>query len=384
VRWRFAYYNNLVFAADGTRKPLYATLTALTLTPTVAWQDVPDSPPYASILASSDYSLFMVGDNLNAAGEVDEWSNRWWSSTNPFIWASGSIANLSVNGRLSQTPGPIVAARALRSQMVLYKAQAIFIGQLVGPPLIWSFTEISRQVGAVSQEAIVSVDDVHYFLGPDDWYRFDGFSVTKLENQHRNWFFERRAEAGAPWVVGRFDQARALIFWHYKTTEGAVDSDQTADEWVCLDVRSGNWTKGNRVVQMATDGISPGTVSSQDFGHTQGIFLNDNALYLYARTGQGASPGSFFTTGALGDRQNMYQLSRVRPGYNILNGTPRMTPLNAYSPGSPFVAQAAVELSADGWFNCLNTARLQCLKFESDDDVAIADYQVQISPAGDV
>jgi len=367
-RWRFAFYafggGNFVYAANGVQPLWTTTPVVLNLAPTAAWFPVAGAP-LASIVAASDFSLFVIQPQ----------SAIWWSTVNPTIWTP-AIETETVTGELTQTPDIITAAKALRSLMVLYKANATYIGALVGPPLIWTFTEASRQVGASCHECVVSVKDTHYFVGPDDFYTFDGFSVTAIPNAVREWFFDRVGSIGLQNILGRYDEVRSLVFWHYPSVHAP---DQTVpDEWICVNVRTGQWSNGSLPIEVAVAGPF-----AFDVRNASGIIRLDHALAIYGANGNRTDP-AFLLTGDIGERHFMYQLTRVRPGFTIVNGTPALRTLSTYTPGSPYVTGNLVALSADGWFNFLNTARLQRLRIEVDADVEIADLELTIDQVGEV
>jgi len=366
-RWRFAFYNNQVFAVDGIRRPYVATDASI-LTPLSTWDPLAGNPPISSIVASSDYALWLIEAN----------SATWHATLDPTNWVDSTPRQTS-SATLWQTPGDITGARALRSQMVLYKRNSIFVGSIT--TLGWGFQEISRQTGAVSHESIVSVQDVHYFLGPDDFWTLDGYSLNRLPNQLRQWFFARANPAALAFVIGRYDEQRNLIFWHYSTTNDWYNPN----EWIAYNVRTGQWTIGQREIQMSAGSLSMVPVTAGVVpGDTCGLFQADNALWFYDwLNGTDANPGSFFTTGDLGDRHYMYQLSRVRPGIMVNSGTPQLQLLSTYTPGGTYTAGPAIDLTIDGWFNTLNTARLQRLRVSTDKILELVDYEVQFSQVGD-
>jgi len=377
TRWRFAQYQERVFAVDGVRPPFQADQASLaTANP---WTPVPDNPPISALVASSDFSLFLVEANPNAI--TGGASATWWSSLNSQIWASGSVQTETVHSSITQTPGPITAAKALRSAMVLYKRSSMFVGQLVGPPFIWSFTEVSRIRGALSQESVVCVDDVHYFLSGTDWYSFDGYSLSPLPNQHREWFFRNIGSIEEPYILGRYDSARTCIFWHFAPLNAS--NPLQPREWVALNPRTGQWTRGYKRIESTPSGIDPNTIT-EPFGVTSVLFLDDNTMWAYDRTGQGADLPAYFTTGDIGDRHFMYQLSRVRPAFTVVNGTPNLNIQSSYTPGAAYTTGPTIPLSADGWWNVLSSARLQRLQVSVEDDVEIAaDNELQLSQVGD-
>ena len=380
-RWRFAQYklagsqtsplvDTLIVVAtqEGSgRTPLAATLARLqnpAANPPV-WKPIGfvhlhDAGTDASIVAATDSALFLI----------EPQSAIWWASTNPTIWTPG-IETLTVASSLDGTPGPITGAKALRNGIVLYKRQAIHIGYITTPPLIWQFSEISRQVGAVSQEAIVSVHDVHYFLGPDDFYTFDGFSVNPIQNVPlKEWFFEQMQGQSLTTVQARYDEARNLVFWHF------------GSQWVCLNVRTGNWMRGARDIEAVVDG--PIVVDPVAIGRSTGLVEVDHVLRAYAQAGTRSTP-AYWTTGDIGDRNFMYQLSGMRPGFEVQAGFPTLDVLSTYTPGGSYaVAQGGIPLSPDGWFNFVTTGRLQRLRLNVSADCEIAAYGLRIDQAGEV
>ena len=391
VQWQFAIYQDVIWAVDGVRNPFTLTQGDTVWVEFIAATPFPLPPPthpqvpvVPSLVATSDYSLFF--------GEAR--SAIWWSTEDPtFLW-NYDIAHLTVFGNFFQTSGPLTAMAALRSTMVLYKANAIFVGQLAGPPLIWSFTEVSRQTGTVSQGALALYRDVHYFLGPDDFYSFDGFSLNPLPNDLKEWFFRLMDRDALRSVRTRVDTVRSCIFWHYRPAGMTATAPMT--DWICFNVREGRWSKGVDDIDTTVVGaiLPQNPLTNQT---TSGmIHSDDHALFLIADMRVPTDPLASVTTGDIGDRHFLYHLTRVRPLYAHLNGLPTCTPLNLYVSGGTYdattgrfvdpiyVPQATVPLSADGWFNLNNTARMQRLRIDHDDDAELIGLELDIKPAGEV
>lgn len=365
LHWRFTLYQDLVIATDGLRRPVFSNEGSILAPPAIGWFPLSGLPPVASIVSASSSSLFLIEAN----------SATWWSSLNPQLWAP-AIETETVTATLDTTPGPITAAHPLRSNMVLYKANAVHLGSPSGPPFFWQFPIISSQVGTPTQEAVAQIQDVQYFLGPDDFYSFDGFSITRLPNSLKEWFFNRTDEQRRKNVHTRVDATRSLVFWHFANINSVFN---ILNEWICLNVRTGQWTKGNLALDLPVDG----PIDTQGEVTSGVIPFADHALYIYPRDGNRVNnPGAFFTTGDIGDRHFMYQCTRVRPGFTIRNGTNTLIPQNAYNPGGPYTDAATVPLTPHGWFDFLNTARLQHYKITADADCELADYEIQMQQVG--
>lgn len=393
ITWNFAFYEDgnfdangnpieAIIAVNGTDKPWVMTLASLSTATPWSKLSADVNTPISQLVASSDFSLFLVEPN----------SATWHSSVNPQIWTD-DVATETVSATLTQTPGNITAILALRSNMVIYKERSVFLGSLVGPPLIWQFTEISRQHGTPGARTVVSVGDFHYFLGVDDFYVFDGFSITRLPNMFREWFFNRvfRFED----VQARYDEIRSCVFWHFHTKQ--VTS--ALDQWIALNIRTGQWSKGEKAVEQVLNGTIVSTPQKTcGFVSAGDTRLQAHTIYGYEPDGIGLSTSSI-TTGDLGDRHFMFQVTRVRPHYSRLNGLPTLTPLNLYVSGgkwnaangrfedndaAPYTSGVAVPLSADGWFNLNNSARLQRLRIDHDADCELMGLEIDLKPVGEV
>ncbi len=395
-RWRFAVYQDQVWAVDGTRSPYIAIgpVGALgsTITTPTPWSVAPSSTlptfpvPLASLVATSDFSLFLVQPN----------SAKWWSTVDPTKWDDTQpLISFTLSDTIDQTSGPITAMAALRSNMVMYKANSIFIAALAPPPFIWAFTEVTRQNGTVSQETLAIFNDTHYFLGVDDFYTFDGFSLNRLPNDLKYDFFQHINQTGLRNVRTRVDQLRSLIFWHF----APFPSEGTPTDWICYNVREQRWTKGAIPLDCAVDGpILAQSGLTQEESTSGFIHTPDRTLHTYGFNVRDPTDPvrPSLTTGDIGDRHFMYQLTRVRPLYAHLNGLPTCTPLNLYVSGGTwdaatqrfvdpiYVPQATVPLSADGWFNLNNTARLQRLRIDHNDDAELIGLELDLKPVGEV
>jgi hypothetical protein len=125
--------------------------------------DLDASAPNANILVSA-------GDFLLAFNQ-----RTWYCSAigNPTSWTP-SIATQAATGTVDGSTLDIVAAKTLGRDVVVYKSDAMHLGQYVGPPVIWQWSLISDQIGIGNQNSVVSIGNTHYFVGRGKFYIFDG------------------------------------------------------------------------------------------------------------------------------------------------------------------------------------------------------------------
>lgn len=392
-RWRFDSYGNDIIAVNGVDPPFVSSNGANFI-------PLAGSPPIADLVQSSDYSIF-----LDTAS-----SFTWWSTLSDIIWTPG-IPTETVTADITASPGNLTALKSLRSTMVFYKRGSMYVGYFTQPPFFWNLQKISHQVGVASYEGVINVNDVHYFLGPDDFYKFDGYNLDRIPNSLKEWFFRESFDKAFDYTVcTRYDDERNLIFWHYSSVD--ANPRGSLDAWVVLNVRTGRWARGNDLIQITLDGNIPSAqgLTYDQFGamfntyndipnipynwigfgssptNFSAVFLPDNALYVYGQLPPLPNPGPYITGSDFGDRRLMYQVRRLRPSFYLHPGenNSQVEVLQQYVAGTLPTPAETVPLSADGFYNINVTARLQRHRIRVFDSAEIIQYECEYEPAGEV
>jgi len=406
-RWRFAVFGNHVLATNGT-DPVQVSLTGQRFIPLAELSDV--APPLASLVEVVDEGVFLVPPG----------SNQWYFSPVDTLWTP-SIATGVVTAALRGTPGPIVGLKRIRNGIVMYKEGSLWFGQFTGPPFFWSFTSVSEVVGATSHEVVANAHDLHLFLGPDDFYTFDGNGLSRLENAVKEHFLGRMDARRLARTVARYDPTQSLAVWHYTEREGDT---APLDEMLIHNLRTGKWTHsfvrdteglplGVEAVVQPVHATATG-ITYQQFQETYGSYGNIPAITygdpLFGvsqetlvpaiitdahalATADGPSVGGFVTTGELGDGINFYQLNRVRPIFakwpvdNVARLVSVVRRVNGYPTPDPNPfpqpwAGPVAYLQRDGFFNLIATARSHMLRVDVFADAELTALVLDGVPAG--
>jgi hypothetical protein len=361
-RWRFDIYGNDLIAVNGVDPPYLKPLLT-------GWQNLGGNPPVASIVQATEFALFLVESN----------SNILHASLADNIWTD-NIATQTISAPIQGTQGVITAAHQLRRGITIYKRKAFHYGNYQGPPLYWEFPPISNEIGAPSQEAVANVGDMHLWPGIDDFYSFDGQSFQRIPNNLKEWFFSTLNQNRDYDICARWDQKRSCVFWHFPSQTAPAG---LLDLWICLNLRTKKWSKGSELIEFpifATVQLNPLTYGSfttqyTSYGaiptglrygdlrdrntDTNAVFKSDHATYTYD-----GSPGlASVTTHDFGDRHNLFTLFQMTPqfGFQPVQGA-SLDVLAQRLPGTTPQNVLNTSLTPNGWFDCLNTARLQRLK----------------------
>lgn len=331
--------------------------------------------PKAAILCTA--SGFVLAFNT-LDGTFGDRPDGWWCSglRDQTIWTP-SIATQSANGRLIDSPGAIRAAAPLGSDVVAYKATSMYLGRYVGPPLIWQWVRIPGDVGCPSKRGVVVVDTRQYFVGPDDFYVFDGTYPQPLDAPVKEWFFADLNASYPQNIIASVDIPRGLVYWYYpskNSSTGAIDSHLVynfrTNAWGLrrLNVEtpvlyvSGAITYDNLSSRYATYADMPSISYDSPFWLTDqtipGVFQGVNLL---AMTG---SPGaSWVKTGIYGDMTRYPLLRRVSPRFKSLPTSATATNYYRDTPGGAETQDATIGMSRSR-FDFLRSARWHSIRMD--------------------
>ena len=196
----------------------------------------------------------------------DEYRDKvWWSHPAepdgiPYTWEPTWQDPSSIAGWVSLgRGGSIVGGESLRDSFVIYSEQAINIMDFTGDALMWRRRSVSSAAGLASQNALVEVQGIHYFISPGDIQTFDGNSISSIMHNRLRKRFASRMNVDA---LGNSWAAHNPAFteiW-FAVPEGTSEHPEIA---YVFNYRDNNWSIRNleREFKHAHFGVTP-TVSS--------------------------------------------------------------------------------------------------------------------------
>ena len=411
--WSFATYGNIVLAVNGSDQPLISedgnafVPLAAPITPSTG------EPPVSCCVEALPAGVFLV----------EQESNRWWYAANPKDWTL-DIAYSVVSAPIASAPGNILSVYQLTSgAAVFFKDTSMHLAQYIGPPFFWAVNPVSQQVGCPSPLGVVTIRDAHFFIGPDDFYQFDGSSLRRIPNNLKEWFFKRADPNYLNTVIGNFDPINSIAFWHYAPR--GVTPPGLITEWVSYNLRSQKWARGSLVIEAAVqpyylntgremtydefgEAFPPNTpdgspydnipvntsydspLFSADVVPASGYFDTDHELM----TMTGEPAGGYLVTGEIGDGASFWQLQAVRPVFSKYPSN-RLARLDAFKrptygwpvpdndpfPRWPTTGPVAT-LNRDGAIHLIQVARSHQLKLSLTSAAEIVGMQYDLVRVG--
>lgn len=276
-RWRFAQYGDVSLAVSkenvlqASSSGAFATVTSTATGSTV-------TAPSASVIEVVNDFIFL-GDTTGVPGFTSDTGDRWvCSALGDYQNFTPDTSTQCVTGRLTSTPGKIKAMKKFGDQIVVYKERGMYLGSYVGPPVIWGFPEIpTANQGTWCQESVIALgtpeQPLHFFVGRDDFYLFDGARPTAIGHGVKERFFGELNLDAAEQICMVLDRQNTRVLIHYPKSPSTTNN-------ACLvfNYRTRKWGVDTRDIEFAFEYIG-GSVSYSGLGAYLTTLLGATATY---------------------------------------------------------------------------------------------------------
>lgn len=383
-RWMFRQFGDVTIATNGVDTPQEST--------TGAFADMAEMPKCKLVETVAN---FVMAANITDAGY--QYSDGWWCSAlgDHDEWTP-DVATQSVQGRLTEAPGPITALRAIGGDVVAFKAKAMFVGRYVGTPIVWSWQAVPGDVGTEAAEGVASDGLRLYFWGGDDFYAFDGSRPQPIGEVVRRWFVANSNPQYLYKTIAQYDRRSSLVRFWFPGTDSTVPN-----RCVVFNTRTGQWGRADRTIEAAVDFVpgaltydAPGLLTAATFDSTAYPESYDSPLWTTGaenaavvdsthtvRAITGVGEASSMTTGVFGDDERLTLLRRVRVRYAEAPDTASMTEFYSQQSGATYTT-GSTSSTSDGKHDFLRTARWHYLRADWTGSVEVTGYSLDAADTG--
>lgn len=388
-RWRGTQFGNVTILGTKLDTLQYSNTSG-------AFANIAGAPKANVIETVGDF--VMVADYDDG---TDTPNGIFWSGRGDYTDWTPAAATECGNLSLTSTPGSIRALRRLGDNVVAYKGRSMYLGTFQ-PQILWGFQEISGTVGAVSHEAVVPIvtkagGAAHIFMASDDFYYFDGSRPVPIGSPVKTWFFERLNDNFSDKVAALHDPVKSLIYWFYPSTSSM---DGSLNACIVYNYRADKWGVDDRDIELPILYISGGLTYGDFEGayHTyadipaipydSAYWYEGSRLAAYFDTSHvlqslaGESLSSSFTTGDLGDDEQVLCTSRARPRYQVAPDSGTLTNYYRMNLGDTLTTGATTTFT-NGKYDFMRSARWHRLKFDHTGDTELTAISVEYTLDGD-
>jgi len=390
TRWQFCQFGDATLAtnlSDAMQRSVSGAFSNL-------------SAPKAKIIFTvGSFVMALNTDDTNFGNTYGAQTDRWWccATYDDTSWTP-SLVTMATTGRLVSTPGAFTAGGKLGEYAVAYKERAIYLGQFVGAPDVWDWKEvISGEAGCIGPEAWCDIGGMHFFVGNDNLYLFDGSRPQPLGvGEVRQWFFDNSDASYRYRSKCIYDKQENRVFLFYPAAGESV-----CTQALVWHIKSRQWGAMTVAPEAVLNFISAGTTIDELDGFSASIegltdYAFDSQFWLTGgrsmayfdaahqmKSLTGPCAASALTTGDIGDDDSTTLLSRVRLRF-VAGFVPTAASMTTYAKMNEGEALTIGTTSSlnDGKFDALQSARFHRLAFAFTGDHRITGMNVQLQPDG--
>jgi hypothetical protein len=218
--WRFAQYDNYVFATDYVDNVRYKTIGA--------------SANFSTLTAPKARQIGVINRFL-VLGDIDQGSGavpygtQWSSIDNPIDFptpgTSTARANQAGQELLQAEHGAVTAIAGGQFWGLVFQKRAITRYTYVGGDVVFQIDNFERSRGCWCPQSHIQVGNVSYFFAHDGVYATDGQIVKPLgDGKVDRWLSNRLNQGGLEFVTTGVDWANKCIYWLFPTISTSPDT----------------------------------------------------------------------------------------------------------------------------------------------------------------
>ena len=199
-------------------------------------------PTTVNQVISSEVQQFVIAFGaqpypLTGASNFNPMTVRWSDQANPYQWVP-AVTNQA--GDYTLTNGSfIMGARATRQEILVWTDSAIYSMQYVGAPYVWGFQLLMDNTSIMSPNAMVTINNVTYWMGTDKFYMYTG-TVATLPCSLRQYIFQNINQQQAFQVFGGANEGFSEVWWFYCSANSTA-----VDSYVIYNYLDNVWTYGS-------------------------------------------------------------------------------------------------------------------------------------------
>jgi|TARA_R110000824_G_scaffold116584_1_gene268109 hypothetical protein len=253
--------NIFYFASDASTTPVRAT--SITTSP-ISVNSI--------IVSPNDRHLIALGSNeFSASATVSGTFNpmlvRWSDQDDRTDWTPAAT---NTSGEVVLTDGTkIIGGVRAKNAINIWTDNSLWLMNYVGPPFTFRFQQAGTNCGMIAQHAAVDYNGVTYWMGYDNFYRYDG-QVRTLDCTVRRYVFDRLNLKYKDKVFAGINSEFQEIIWLYASSGSDVSE---CDSYVIYSPENNYWVYGEMIFTTFAD--------REVFGNTitTGVTASGNNIY---------------------------------------------------------------------------------------------------------
>ena len=161
---------------------------------------------------------------------------RWSDQDNQYEWVP-AVTNQAGGFRLSHG-SYIIGSTTTRQEILIWTDSALYSAQYLGPPYVWGFNIMADNISLISPNAMVTANNVTYWMGNDKFYMYSG-RVETLPSALRQYIFSDINRDQGYQIHAGTNERFSEIWWFYCSGTSTV-----IDKYVVYNYLENVWYYG--------------------------------------------------------------------------------------------------------------------------------------------
>jgi hypothetical protein len=172
---------------------------------------------YQIITSAVQQFVIAFGANPYGSSTFNPMCVRWSDQSNPYQWVP-SVTNQS--GDYILTNGSyIVGARSTRQEILVWTDSALYSMQYIGAPYVWGFQILMDNITIISPNAMITLNNVTYWMGQDKFYQYSG-TVQTLPCAVRQYVFQNINQTQSYQIFAGANEQFNEVWWFHCSITG--------------------------------------------------------------------------------------------------------------------------------------------------------------------
>lgn len=183
-------------------------------------------PNNTNFIIASDVQQFTIALGANPYDPTDFNTTfdplliRWSDQNNPYDWTPTSF-NQAGDTHLGHG-SYLVCGKSNRQEILVWTNSALYSMQFVGPPYVWNFTLLMDNISIQSQNCVITVNNVTYWMGQDKFYQYTG-RVDTLPCTLKRFVFDNINTSALGQIVCGSNEGFDEVWWFYPSADSNVN-----------------------------------------------------------------------------------------------------------------------------------------------------------------
>ena len=238
--WSFATFGQRVIACN-----LDVAAQSYVVGSSTDFADLAAAAPKAKV--AGVVNDFLVLGNTWDSTDTYRPNRIWWSAINdPTTWPTiGSVTAAQVQSDRQDFPDgggvQAIVGGLLGADGVIIQERSVRRATYVGPPTVFTFSEVQGARGTTAPNSVIRVGGVCYYYGVDGFCAFDGVNTIPIGDERVNDYFIRTIAGTAylPLMTATYDPKKAIVIWAYHTSASTGNPDRQ----IIYSPRANKWSE---------------------------------------------------------------------------------------------------------------------------------------------